>query len=244
MRAMLPSSKLLPVTMAAIAAVMLLKSVSLVTAAPSLQALRSGLAEMATAAEATVSVGVIGQARAAAPEPSHSNLPPPAAAPASAAPVVAGAMAPPRPSLAEAPGAVAPGDDTLADASQPRRSQAEEREHQLTQREMVAAVAEKRLVERVAELVALQTRLEALQSGLKDRDEANWSGLVKMYEGMRPREAAAIFNALDKPVLLEIVDRMQPAKASPVLAAMDAEKARQVTADLAARRTRSTSIVN
>lgn len=230
MRAMLPSSKLLPVTMAAIAAVMLLKSVSLVTAAPSLQALQSGLAEMATAAEATVSVGVIGQARAAAPEPSHSNLPPPAAAAASAAPV--------------APGAMAPGADTLADAPPPRRSQAEEREHQLTQREMVAAVAEKRLVERVAELVALQTRLEALQSGLKDRDEANWSGLVKMYEGMRPREAAAIFNALDKPVLLEIVDRMQPAKASPVLAAMDAEKARQVTADLAARRTRSTSVVN
>ena len=58
---------------------------------------------------------------------------------------------------------------------------------------------------------------------------------------MKPHDAAAIFNALDKPVLLDILDRMKPAKASPVLAAMEAERARQVTAELAARRTRSTT---
>ena len=61
---------------------------------------------------------------------------------------------------------------------------------------------------------------------------------------MKPRDAAVLFNTLDKPVLLEIVDRMKPAKASPVIAAMDPERARQVTADLAAKRTKSTTAIN
>ena len=67
---------------------------------------------------------------------------------------------------------------------------------------------------------------------------------MKLYEGMRPRDAAAIFNALDKTVLLELLDRMKPGKASPVLASMEPEKARQITTDLAAKRTQSTTVVN
>ena len=106
------------------------------------------------------------------------------------------------------------------------------------------AAAEKRLSERLSELVGLQQRLQELESGLKTRDEANWAGLVKLYEGMKPHEAAAIFNSLDKPVLLEIIDRMKPAKASPVIAAMESERARQVTADLAVKRTKSTTAAN
>lgn len=133
---------------------------------------------------------------------------------------------------------------TPPDALKVRRSQIEERERKLVEREAVMAAADKRLSERVGELTALQTRLEALESGLKERDEANWAGLVKTYEGMRPKEAALIFNALDKVVLLEILDRMKPAKATPVIAAMDPERARQITADLSAKRTRSTTVAN
>ena len=125
-----------------------------------------------------------------------------------------------------------------------RKSQIEEREQKLVEREATIAAADKHLSERVAELTALQARLQALESGLKERDEANWAGMVKTYEGMRPKDAASIFNALEKSVLLELLDRMKPAKATPVIAAMDPEKARQVTADLAAKRTRSTTVVN
>ena len=127
---------------------------------------------------------------------------------------------------------------------QSQRSQLEERERQVAQREAALVVANQRLTERISELMALQTRLQALESDLKQRDDANWAGLVKLYEGMRPRDAAQIFNSLDKPVLLEILDRMKPGKASPVLASMEPEKARQVTADLATKRTQSTTVTN
>ena len=85
----------------------------------------------------------------------------------------------------------------------------------------------------------MQQRLEALESDRKAHDEANWRGLVKMYETMKPRDAAAIFNDLDLPVLLPVLDRMKETKAASVLAAMQPERARQVTAELAQLRTRS-----
>ena len=53
----------------------------------------------------------------------------------------------------------------------------------------------------------------------------------------RSREAATIFNDLEMPVLLQVVDRMKEAKAAPVLAAMQPDKARDLTAKLAQLRT-------
>ncbi len=99
----------------------------------------------------------------------------------------------------------------------------------MASREAVLAAAEKRLAGRVDELTALQVRLEALEKGRAARDEANWAGLVKLYEAMKPRDAAAIFNDLEMPVLLQVVDRMKETKAAAVLAAMQPDRARQVT---------------
>jgi flagellar motility protein MotE (MotC chaperone) len=103
----------------------------------------------------------------------------------------------------------------------------------LTAREGVLAAAEKRIGARVAELTSLQQRLESLNTARKARENANWQGLVKLYETMKPRDAAAIFNDLDRDVLLQVLDRMKERKAAPVLAAMQPERARQVTAELA-----------
>src|SRR4029077_19467569 len=91
---------------------------------------------------------------------------------------------------------------------------------------------------RVSELQALQTRLEALEATRKQREDTSWQGLVKVYEAMKPRDAATIFNDLDMPVLLQVADRMKEAKAAPILAAMQPDKARELTARLAQLRTR------
>ena len=80
---------------------------------------------------------------------------------------------------------------------------------------------------RVAELQALQKKLEVLEAARQQREDASWQGLVKLYETMKPRDAATIFNDLDMPVLLQVVDRMKDAKAAPVLAAMQPDKARE-----------------
>ncbi len=105
-------------------------------------------------------------------------------------------------------------------------------------RESVLTAAEQKLDARVAELQALQKKLESLEAARQQREDAGWQGLVKLYETMKPRDAATIFNDLDMPVLLQVVDRMKDAKAAPVLAAVQPDKARELTAKLADMRTR------
>ncbi len=118
-----------------------------------------------------------------------------------------------------------------------RKKVLDQREAALGEREAALAAAGRRISARVDELKALQDRLVTLEAARKQREESSWAGLVKLYETMRPRDAAVIFNDLDMNVLLPVVDRMKEAKAAAVLAAMQPEKARQITTQLAAMRT-------
>ncbi len=100
-------------------------------------------------------------------------------------------------------------------------------------RETVLKAAEKRIAAEVAALAALQKKLAAEDEARHQASEANWDALVRLYENMRPTDAATIFNGLDMHVLLEVVRRMNERKAAPILAAMDPDKARALTAELA-----------
>lgn len=119
-----------------------------------------------------------------------------------------------------------------------RRRELDTREAALADRESMLAAAEQKLSARIAELQGLQHQLETLDTAHKQQQNAAWQGLVKVYEDMKPRDAAVIFNDLGMPVLLAVVDRMKEAKAAAILAAMAPDKARDVTMQLAALRTK------
>ena len=123
-----------------------------------------------------------------------------------------------------------------------RRQELEARGQTLAAREAVLAAAERKIAARVDELKALQAKLEALDNTRKERDEASWRGLVKVYETMKPRDAATIMNDLEMTVLLAVLDRMKEAKAAPILALMQPDKARQVTTGLAQMRQRANTL--
>jgi flagellar motility protein MotE (MotC chaperone) len=118
-----------------------------------------------------------------------------------------------------------------------RREELDARDAALAARESVLVAAGEKLSARVAELQVLQKKLEALDAARREREDTSWKGLVKVYEAMKPRDAATIFNDLETPVLLQVVDRMKEAKTAPVLAAMQPDKARDLTAKLAQMRT-------
>ena len=151
--------------------------------------------------------------------------------------------APPKPAVAAAPAEppVSEAERAVLQELRARRSQLDVRASAADERDALLAAAERRLTERMDQLKALQTKLEQLESGRRERDEANWRGLVKTYETMRPRDAAAILNDLDSPVLMQVLDRMKEAKAAPILAAMLPERARAATAQLAEWRTRNSA---
>ena len=62
-----------------------------------------------------------------------------------------------------------------------------------------------------------------------------------MYENMKPKQAAQIFNGLDMKVLLDVASRMKPAKTSDILARMDPTAAERLTVALANRGNASTT---
>ena len=205
--------RLLPVAIAAMAGLFVVKADGLIGL------LRGGAA-------------VVAPARAADP-------PPPPPAPVSAA---RPAPAPPPQALpVSAPDPATVAERALLEQLRARRVEIEAREQAVVAQEMVLQATERRLARRVEELGALQQRLEALDRVRTDREEAGWRGLVRTYEAMRPRDAAAIFNELEMPVLVEIIDRMGERKAAPVIGAMRAEQARLVTAELARHRARRTA---
>ncbi len=222
-----PSLRLLPFTIALLMALLaaktfdLVRSVALPHSAPSTFAVQ--------AAEAAPSVVPAPPVNAAQKAPS----------------VSAEQKLPAEPSPQKSPAEPLPVSDAeraLLQDLRGRRVELERRDAALVTREQALGAAEQRLTTRLDELTALQTRLEQLDTGRQQHDEANWHGLVKLYEAMKPRDAAAIMNDLDMPVLLPVLDRMKDAKAAAILAAMLPDRARLATTQLAALRTQAITV--
>jgi hypothetical protein len=172
----------------------------------------------------------------------------PAAGPATSPPAAGPASRPPPPALATplaspppiqaAPEAQA--ERVLLENLRARRLELDRQAEELAQRELLLGAAERRMAERVNELRSLQSGLEGEVRVRDEREEARIRQLVRVYEAMRPRDAAAILDDLEMPILLQVIERMREAKASPVLAAMRPERARAATAELSRLRGRPT----
>jgi flagellar motility protein MotE (MotC chaperone) len=147
-------------------------------------------------------------------------------------PVAEHAKPPPEPKAADCPPQISDSERSVLLDLRQRRRQLDALGESLTARESLLAAAEQKVAARVSELQSLQKKLEALDAAQKQKEDAGWQGLVKTYEAMKPRDAAAIFNDLALPVLLAVLDRMKDAKAAAVLSAMAPDKARDVTAEL------------
>lgn len=117
-----------------------------------------------------------------------------------------------------------------------RRDELEARERALGEREALIAATEKRIDDKLAELQQVQAMIESLVKRHDADQDAQLDSLVKIYENMKPKDAAQIFEDLDMDVLLDVVERMKERKVAPVLALMNPEKAREVTLELAQRR--------
>ncbi len=118
---------------------------------------------------------------------------------------------------------------------QERRALARQREA-LNVRQLAVDVAEKRLQRLVAELSALKREIDARLAELEAGDEARLARLVKLYEKMRAKDAARIFDDLDFEVLVPLALAMNERKLAPIVAAMTPEVARKLTGEVAEQR--------
>lgn len=114
-----------------------------------------------------------------------------------------------------------------------RRQELQKYEDDLALRSQIVDAAEKRIEERSATLQALETQISTLVDQRKEMESGQFAGIVAMYETMKPKDAANIFNNLDMEVLLRVAKAMSPRKMAPILAVMNTERAQQLTVKMA-----------
>ena len=117
-----------------------------------------------------------------------------------------------------------------------RRERLDARENRIKQREALMEVTEKRIGEKIDELSILRTEIEELLGEQSEEEKARIESLVKIYSGMKPKDAAAVFNDLDIDILLDVISKMSERKSAPILAAMDTNKVKDLTVMLAEQR--------
>ncbi|HEY0033551.1 MAG TPA: hypothetical protein VGB81_09820 [Devosia sp.] len=115
-----------------------------------------------------------------------------------------------------------------------RRTELEKYEQDLALRSSIVDAAEKRIEERTATLQALEAQISTLVDQRTEMESGQFAGIVAMYETMKPKDAAAIFNNLNMEVLLRVAKTMSPRKMAPILAVMDTARAQELTVKMAA----------
>lgn len=127
------------------------------------------------------------------------------------------------------------GERAILERLHERRTELDSRDRDLDMRENLIKVAEKRLAAHVAELKEVEKRITAAHEA-RDEDEAKrFKSIVAMYENMKPKDAARIFDRLDMKVLVEVSTQLKPRTMSEIMAAMSAEAAQRLTVELASR---------
>jgi flagellar motility protein MotE (MotC chaperone) len=116
---------------------------------------------------------------------------------------------------------------------QERREELDTRARELDIRESLIQGAEKRMDAKLDELKQIETRIKVETQQKDDAEATSLKGLVTMYENMKPRDAAKIFNGLDSNVLIEVASAINPRQMADILAQMSADVAQHLTVELA-----------
>jgi len=125
--------------------------------------------------------------------------------------------------------------DTLQRLAE-RRDLIDKRERDLAARESLLQAGETRIDGKIGELQELEKTIQGLLKQYDVQKQAEIDSLVKIYGAMKPKDAASIFDNLDMPILLAVVQHMKEAKVAPIMALMSREKARALTEELSQRK--------
>jgi flagellar motility protein MotE (MotC chaperone) len=162
--------------------------------------------------------------------------------------------APTKPAAATPPGAAAPetkpagtviplndpGQPTGAERAilerlQARREELDARARELDIRESLLNATQKRVEGELNELKEVQGKISTETQQKEAAQDARFKGLVTMYENMKPRDAAKIFDRLELDVLIQVASKIEPRKMADIMAQMSPDVAQRLTVELASR---------
>jgi flagellar motility protein MotE (MotC chaperone) len=127
------------------------------------------------------------------------------------------------------------GERAVLERLQDRRQELDARSRELEIRENLLKSMEKRLEAKAAEIKEIEGRISASGARREEADAARLKNLVTMYENMKAKEAAKIFDRLDMRVLIEVASQINARRMSDIMAQMTPEAAERLTVEMAAR---------
>lgn len=133
------------------------------------------------------------------------------------------------------PSTFSPSEIALLENLAQRREEIEQRSNALDVREGLLTATENRIDEKIDTLKSLESRIEELVKKHSEEEEKRISRLVLVYEKMKAKDAARIFDQIEMDVLLDVTARMKEAKVAEVLAKMSPQRAQELTIELATR---------
>jgi flagellar motility protein MotE (MotC chaperone) len=114
-----------------------------------------------------------------------------------------------------------------------RRQALDQRTTQMETQDELMAAAERRLDERLAELHRLETTVNEMLGHLDEAQEQRLASLVDVYQRMRAKDAATVFDGLNDQVLVRVASRMRQTNLAEIMGKMNPERARALTQMLA-----------
>ncbi|MCL2673086.1 MAG: hypothetical protein FWF01_01705 [Alphaproteobacteria bacterium] len=117
-----------------------------------------------------------------------------------------------------------------------RRSEIDAQSRDIDARQEVLRAAEVQIDAKITKLQELEAHLKTLMNLYDEKENNRINSLVRIYGNMRPKDAARILDDLEMPVLLAIFERMNENRSAPIMAAMNQERARALTLEIAAKR--------
>jgi len=130
---------------------------------------------------------------------------------------------------------LSPAERALLERLSERRNELEQRSHDLDMRENLLKAAEKQLEARINELRELESRANSAMQNKAEGEAQRLKNLVTMYDNMKAKDAAKIFDRLDMRVLIEVASLINPRRMSDIMAQMTPEAAERLTIELANR---------
>ncbi len=116
-----------------------------------------------------------------------------------------------------------------------RREELNARDAQISVRERLLETTERRIDGKIAQLEDLEVRISALVETYEANENEQMGSIVKVYETMKPKDAARIFERLSMSIQLDVAIRMKESKMALIMAQMSNEAAELLTSELAHR---------
>lgn len=121
----------------------------------------------------------------------------------------------------------------LLQALQERRQQLDARERDIITREGIIKTADDVVRARIESLKAVEANIQKLLGQVDEVEAARIGALVRVYEKMKPKDAAAVMEGLNDEVVIAIASRMKDGPLALILGKMNPVRARQITTQLA-----------